>query len=108
MKKLLITYLVIPGAMFAVFFVFYRSAVKEMDAKAVAKAEAQKKADAENLKGELALLGIEAAVSEVTLPEKGKMYRVRSGPYAKAEEMNRVRTQLSQGGVQATVVKVKE
>lgn len=68
----------------------------------------QKKADAENLKGELALLGIEAAVSEVTLPEKGKMYRVRSGPYAKAEEMNRVRTQLSQGGVQATVVKVKE
>lgn len=68
----------------------------------------QKKADAENLKGELALLGIEATLSEVTLPEKGKMYRVRSGPYAKAEEMNRVRTQLSQGGVQATVVKVKE
>lgn len=68
----------------------------------------QKKADAENLKGELALLGIEAAVTEVSIPEKGKMYRVRSGPYAKAEEMNRVRTQLSQGGVQATVVKVKE
>ena len=68
----------------------------------------QKKADAENLKGELALLGIEAAVTEANIPEKGKMYRVRSGPYAKAEDMNRVRTQLSQGGVQATVVKVRE
>lgn len=68
----------------------------------------QKKADADNLKGELALLGIEASVTEVNIPEKGKMYRVRSGPYGKAEEMNRVRTQMSQGGVQATVVKVKE
>ena len=67
-----------------------------------------KKADADNLKGELALIGIEAFVTEVTLPEKGKMYRVRSGPYNKAEEMNRVRTQMSQGGVQATVVKIKD
>jgi cell division protein FtsN len=67
-----------------------------------------KKTDADNLKGELALIGIEAAVSEVVLEEKGKMYRVRSGPYAKAEEMNRVRTQMSQGGIQATVVKLKE
>lgn len=67
-----------------------------------------KKADADNLKGELALMGIEAFVTEVTLQEKGKMFRVRSGPYNKAEEMNRVRTQMSQGGVQATVVKVKE
>ena len=68
----------------------------------------QKKGDADNLKGELALIGIEAFVTEVTLPEKGKMYRVRSGPYNKAEEMNRVRTQMSQGGVQATVVKLKD
>ena len=67
-----------------------------------------KKADADNLKGELALIGIEAFVTEVTLPEKGKMYRVRSGPYGKAEEMNRVRTQMSQGGIQATVVKIKD
>ena len=68
----------------------------------------RKKADADNLKGELALLGIEAFVTEITLPEKGKMFRVRSGPYNKAEEMNRVRTQMSQGGVQATVVKIKD
>lgn len=68
----------------------------------------QKKDDAENLKGKLALIGIEANVSEVTLAEKGKMYRVRSGPYSKADEMNRVRNQMSQGGIQATVVKIKE
>jgi cell division protein FtsN len=68
----------------------------------------QKKDDAENLKGQLALIGIEAYVTEVTIPEKGKMHRVRSGPYNKAEEMNRVRTQMSQGGIQATVVKIKD
>ena len=68
----------------------------------------QKKADADNLKGELALIGIEATVTEAMIPDKGKMFRVRSGPYAKAEEMNRARTQMSQGGVQATVVKVKD
>lgn len=50
MKKLLITYLVIPGAMFAVFFVFYLGAVKEMDIKAKQKAEAKAVADAEEAK----------------------------------------------------------
>ena len=32
MKKLLITYLIIPGIMFAIFFGFYVGAVKEMEA----------------------------------------------------------------------------
>lgn len=68
----------------------------------------QKRDDADNLKAQLALIGIEASVAEANIPDKGKMYRVRSGPYAKAEEMNRVRTQMSQGGIQATVVKIKD
>jgi len=45
MKKLLITYLVIPGLMFAVFFGFYLGAVKEMEIKAKEKAEAKAVAD---------------------------------------------------------------
>lgn len=68
----------------------------------------QKKDEAENMKAQLALLGVDAAISEATIQDKGKMYRVRSGPYNKADEMNRVRAQMSQGGIQATVVKIKE
>jgi len=68
----------------------------------------QKPADADNLKAKLALMGLEASVQEVNIPDKGVMHRVRVGPFAKPEEMNRVRTQLSQNGIQASVVKAKE
>jgi cell division protein FtsN len=67
-----------------------------------------KAADAENLKARLAMLGHEAAVLEVEVPDKGKLHRVRVGPYATPEEMNRARGQLSQNGIPATVVRVKE
>jgi cell division protein FtsN len=67
----------------------------------------QKPQDADNLKAKLAMLGLEAGVQEVAVPDKGTMHRVRVGPFASPEEMNRVRNQLSQNGVQATLVKVK-
>lgn len=67
-----------------------------------------KAADAENLKARLAMLGHEASVLEVEVPDKGRMHRVRIGPYASTEEMNRARGQLSQNGIPATVVRVKE
>lgn len=65
----------------------------------------QKPDDADNLKAKLAMMGIEANVQVATIPDKGKMHRVRIGPLGSADEMNQVRTQLSQGGVQASVVK---
>ena len=65
----------------------------------------QKADDADNLKAKLAMLGVEANVQVANIPDKGKMHRVRIGPLASADEMNQVRTQLSQGGVQASVVK---
>lgn len=68
----------------------------------------QKAGDAENLKAKLAMLGFEAAVIPAELPDKGKMHRVRIGPYAAAEEMNRARSQLSQHGIPAAVVRVQE
>ena len=68
----------------------------------------QKTTDADNLKAKLALMGLEASVQEVQVPDKGLMHRVRVGPFAKPEEMNRVRNQLSQNGVQTTVIKTKE
>jgi cell division protein FtsN len=68
----------------------------------------QKPADAENLKARLAMQGFEASILEADVPEKGTMHRVRIGPYPNPEEMNRARSQLSQNGIPATVVRGKE
>ncbi|MBM3390391.1 MAG: SPOR domain-containing protein [Betaproteobacteria bacterium] len=68
----------------------------------------QKPADADNLKARLALMGVEASIQQVTLPEKGVMHRVRLGPYANPDEMARARTLLAQNGIEASVVRVKD
>ncbi len=68
----------------------------------------QKPADADNLKARLALMGIEASVQEVALPDKGIMHRVRIGPYANPDEMAKSRTLLAQNGIEASVVRVKD
>jgi cell division protein FtsN len=65
----------------------------------------QKPTDADNLKAKLALMGVEASVQEAEVADKGKMFRVRVGPFATMEEMNRARTQLSQDGVPTNPVK---
>ena len=65
----------------------------------------QKAVDADNLKAKLVILGLETEVQETNLPDKGTLYRVRVGPYNRPDEMNRVRNQLAQNGIQATVVK---
>lgn len=62
--------------------------------------------DADNMKAKLTLMGFEAQVSEAEIPDKGRMFRVRTGPYNSPDEMNRVRTQLAQNGVQASLVKL--
>jgi cell division protein FtsN len=68
----------------------------------------QNPADADNLKARLALLGVEAGVEPIDLPEKGTWYRVRVGPYTKIDELNRVRQALAQNGIEASLVKVKD
>ena len=64
--------------------------------------------DADSLKARLALLGIEAAIQTRALPEKGVWHRVRVGPYADVEELNRVRGVLTQNGIETALVKVRE
>ena len=68
----------------------------------------QKAGDAENLKARVAMMGFEASVQSVEVPDKGTLHRVRTGPFANPEQMNQVRTQLSQNGIPATVVRVKD
>lgn len=62
-------------------------------------------ADAEGIRAKLALLGVEANVSE-RQSETGVLYRVRVGPFNQIESMNRVRGKLSESGVDAAVVRV--
>jgi cell division protein FtsN len=68
----------------------------------------QNPADADNQKAKIALLGFESIVDPTPLPDKGTWYRVRMGPYASLEDMNRVRRVLSQNGIDASLVKAKD
>jgi len=59
-------------------------------------------ADADKLKARLALLGMEANVQSVNIPDKGIWHRVRLGPFGSTDVMNKVRTTLKQNGVDST------
>ncbi|MBI1942727.1 MAG: SPOR domain-containing protein [Betaproteobacteria bacterium] len=68
----------------------------------------QNPADADNQKAKIAILGFESSVEPTSLPDKGTWYRVRLGPYTSLEELNKVRRVLSQNGIDASLVKVKD
>ena len=65
----------------------------------------QNAADADNMKAKIAFAGFEASVQSVNLAAKGTLYRVRLGPYKSQDEVNRIKTVLSQNGISAAVVK---
>ncbi len=64
--------------------------------------------DADNLKAQIAFIGLQASVSTVTVPNKGTLHRVRLGPYQSLEEVNRIKEALSQNGVGSAVVKTSD
>jgi cell division protein FtsN len=68
----------------------------------------QNPADADNQKAKIAILGFSSSVEPTTLPDKGTWYRVRLGPYTSLEELNRVRRVLTQNGIDANLVKLKD
>ena len=68
----------------------------------------QNPADADNQKAKIAILGFESNVEPTALPDKGTWYRVRLGPYTGLDELNRVRKVLSQNGIDASLVKVRD
>jgi len=65
-------------------------------------------ADADSLKARLALMGMEANVEPANVAGKGTWYRVRLGPYTRVDEINRVRQQLTQNGIEVSLVKVTD
>ena len=64
--------------------------------------------DADNQKAKLALMGFEAKVESVDIEGKGTMHRVRLGPYGRLDDINRVRATLTQNGVEASLIRLKE
>ena len=63
------------------------------------------RADAENAKAKLALMGLSASIAE-RKTDNGTLYRVRLGPFGNLETMNRVRSRLGDNGVDVAVVRV--
>ncbi len=68
----------------------------------------QNPADADNRKAQLAILGLEAAVEPINLPDKGTWYRVRLGPYTRIDEINKMRSTMAANGIDASLVKIKD
>jgi cell division protein FtsN len=60
--------------------------------------------DAESARAKLALLGFEATISDRST-DTGVLHRVRMGPFNQVESMNRVRSKLSENGVDVAVVR---
>ncbi|RZI44594.1 SPOR domain-containing protein [Herbaspirillum sp. HC18] len=65
----------------------------------------REQSDAEGMRAKLALMGVEAKVSE-RQADTGTLYRVRVGPFNQMEAMNKVRGKLSDNGVDAAVVRI--
>ncbi len=65
----------------------------------------QNPADADNLKAQLALLGIETVIQTRDLGEKGIFHRVRVGPFNAMDQINQTRKLLAQNNIPATLVK---
>jgi len=61
--------------------------------------------EAENVKAQLAMSGIEATLQQATLPDKSVRFRVRLGPYDNVDEVTRVKSDLARRGIDASVIK---
>ncbi|MBS4099147.1 MAG: SPOR domain-containing protein [Sulfuricella sp.] len=68
----------------------------------------QTEAEADNMKAKLALMGVEAVIQTANIPDKGLWHRVRVGPFANIEELNKARTSLAKNGIPANLVKIHE
>ena len=64
--------------------------------------------EADNLKAKIAFTGLEASVRAVDIADKGKLYRVRLGPYQSLDDANRIKAALSQNGVGAAIIRINE
>ncbi len=62
--------------------------------------------EAENVRAQLAFMGLEASVSE-RWSAQGNLHRVRTGPFTDVDEMNQVRLRLIQSGFKPSVIRLE-
>lgn len=62
---------------------------------------------ADRLKAQLALLGMETQIQSVTINEKQTWHRVRVGPFDDLRELHQVRVQLKARDIDAILIRVK-
>jgi len=60
--------------------------------------------DADSMRARLALLGLDARVSQVMQDGVTVLYRVRIGPYRELDDLSGIRRTLSENGIEAQVV----
>lgn len=63
--------------------------------------------DAENMKAQLALLGIFASIQPIDSAEKGTIYRVRIGPFDNKSDSDRTGVSLRENGIEAQLVRIQ-
>ena len=63
-------------------------------------------AEADNLKAQLALLGVESQIDTVTVNNTDTWHRVRVGPYQDLRELNKIRTRLLNNNISAILLKI--
>ncbi len=63
--------------------------------------------DAENMKAQLALLGVFASIQPIDSAEKGTIYRVRIGPFDNKSDSDRTGVSLQENGIEAQLVRVQ-
>ncbi|MGD8743569.1 MAG: SPOR domain-containing protein [Granulosicoccaceae bacterium] len=62
---------------------------------------------ADRMKAELALLGIEANIQSVTIDNQSTWHRVRIGPYSNLEQLNKTRQRLRDNNINAMLLRLK-
>jgi cell division protein FtsN len=63
-------------------------------------------AEADGLKAQLALLGVESRIDTVTVNNTNTWHRVRVGPYQDLRELNKIRTRLLNNNINAILLKI--
>lgn len=64
--------------------------------------------DADRLKAQLALLGIEAKVVSARIGPQDTRYRVRSGPYSGRSALDKARARLADNGLKGIVIELQQ
>jgi cell division protein FtsN len=62
---------------------------------------------ADRMKAELALLGIEASIQSVTIDNQSTWHRVRIGPYKDLDRLNATRKRLRENNINAMLLRLK-